>query len=95
MDIVKTIQYERTSKKLIKKYILSQEQIDNTLILFQENINHNTLQYKKMTCKKDKNRYSIRVINTKYRILMTSIENKHILVCVCDHDDYDYRNKNC
>jgi len=26
---------------------------------------------------------------------MTVIDDTAFLVCICDHDDYDYRNKNC
>ena len=48
-----------------------------------------------MTCKKDKDRYSIRVVNTQYRILMTMVNNEALLVCVCSHDNYDRINKNC
>jgi len=95
MTIIETTQYARTKKKILKKYILSQEQIDTTLTLFQENQEDPTLHYKKMTCKKDKNRYSIRVLNTQYRILITVLEEEVLLVCICDHDDYDARNKGC
>jgi mRNA-degrading endonuclease RelE of RelBE toxin-antitoxin system len=95
MTIEETIQYKRTKKKLLKKHILSEDEIKRTLHIFQNNIEEPSLHYKKMTCKKDKNRYSIRVLNSGYRILMTVIDDNVFLVCICDHDDYDYRNKNC
>ncbi|CAA6816458.1 MAG: Unknown protein [uncultured Sulfurovum sp.] len=95
MVIIETTQYARTKKKIIKKFILTEEDINSTLTLFKENQNDPSLHYKKMTCKKDKNRYSIRVINTQYRILMTILNNEAILACICDHDDYDMRNKGC
>jgi len=95
MTIVETTQYQRTKKKILKKYILTQEQIDTTLTLFQENKEDPSLHYKKMTCKKDKNRYSIRILNTQYRVLMTISDDEVLLVCICDHDDYDARNKGC
>ncbi|CAA6817315.1 MAG: Unknown protein [uncultured Sulfurovum sp.] len=95
MTIEETTQYKRTKKRLIKKHVMSEDEIENTLVKFQENIQEPSLHYKKMTCKKDKDRYSIRVLNTQYRILMTVIENTAILVCICDHDEYDLRNKNC
>jgi len=66
-----TKQYIRTKKKILKQFILKEEQIKDTIALFQKNVNEPSLHYKKMTCKKDKNRYSIRVLNTQYRILMT------------------------
>ena len=95
MTIVETTQYKRTKKKIVKKFILKEEEIEETLTLFQENQNDPLLHYKKMTCKKDKNRYSIRVSNTQYRILMTVVEREAILACICDHDDYDMRNRGC
>jgi mRNA-degrading endonuclease RelE of RelBE toxin-antitoxin system len=95
MTILETTQYARTKKKIIKKFILTEQEIDTTLTLFKEHQNDPALHYKKMTCKKDKNRYSIRILGTSYRILMTVLNNEAILACVCDHDDYDMRNKGC
>ena len=95
MTIVETTQYLRTKKKIVKKFILTEDEIEATLTLFQNNQNDPLLHYKKMTCKKDKNRYSIRVVNTQYRILMTVLNNEALLACICDHDDYDMRNKGC
>jgi hypothetical protein len=70
MEIIKTSQYLRTKKQLIKKHVLSKSEIENTLDLFEEDPSHPSLNYKKMTCKKDKERYSIRIPGTQYRILM-------------------------
>jgi plasmid maintenance system killer protein len=95
MTITETTQYIRTKKKILKRFILKKEQIEATLALFQKNPNELSLHYKKMSCKKDKNRYSIRVLNTQYRILMTVEGDNALLACVCDHDDYDMRNKGC
>ncbi len=95
MKIVKTSQFLRSQKFIIKKHILSKENIDNTLKLFIENPKDKTLHYKKMTCKKDKNRYSIRIPNTQYRILMNIEDESIYLVCICSHDEYDRRNKGC
>jgi plasmid maintenance system killer protein len=95
MTIIETTQYSRTKKKILRKFILKEEDIKATLTLFQENQSEPSLHYKKMTCKKDKNRYSIRVLNSQYRILMTVVENSATLSCICDHDDYDMRNKGC
>lgn len=95
MIIEEMVQYKRTKKKLLKKHILSEEEIEKTLLLFEKDTSEPSLHYKKMTCKKDKNRYSIRIINSAYRVLMTVVDDSVFLVCICDHDDYDYRNKNC
>jgi len=46
-------------RRTIKKYVLSQSQIDVTLELFELDSNHISLHYKKMNCKKDKNKYSM------------------------------------
>ena len=90
-----TTQYKRTKKKLLKKHVFNEEDIEITLELFKENALNPILHYKKMNCKKDKDRYAIRVLNTQYRILMTINSDRVFLVCVCDHDDYDARNKDC
>ena len=74
---------------------MSENDIETTLELFTEDNDNVLLHYKKMICKKDKDRYSVRVLNTQYRILMTVANNKALLVCVCSHDDYDRINKNC
>ncbi len=95
MEIIKTSQYLRIEKQLIKRYVLSQIQINDTLELFKEDSNHSSLHYKKMNCKKDKNRYSIRIPNTQYRILMNCAIDIIYLVCVCNHDEYDRRNRGC
>lgn len=95
MTISKTIQYLRTKKKLLKKHSLSQDDIEITLQLLRQDKDDMSLNYKKMVCKKDKDRYSIRVLNTQYRILMTVTKNEAFLVCICSHDDYDRINKNC
>ena len=70
MEIIETSQYLRTKKQLIKKHALSKHEIDNALKYFEKDPYHASLHYKKMTCKKDKERYSIRIPNTQYRILM-------------------------
>ena len=95
MTTTETVQYLRTKKRLLKKHSLSGNDIETTLELFEKDKDDASLHYKKMICKKDKSRYSIRVLNTQYRILMTVTNNEALLVCVCSHDDYDRINKNC
>ena len=95
MTTIETTQYNRTKKKILKRFVLKEKDIKNTLSIFQKNPKEPSLHYKKMTCKKDKNRYSIRILNTQYRILMTVIGDNAMLACICDHDDYDMRNKGC
>jgi len=95
MKINETSQYHRTKKQFIKRRIISEEIIDATLLFFRRDPHHKSLHYKKMNCKKDKNRYSIRIIGTQYRILMNISNDTAYLICVCDHDEYDRRNKGC
>ncbi len=95
MEIIKTSQYLRTQKQLIKKHALIKVEIESTLERFEEDPYHASLHYKKMTCKKDKERYSIRIPNTQYRILMNIVNDNTYLVCVCSHDEYDRRNRGC
>ncbi len=95
MKLIETTQYIRTKKYLLKKYTISKVEIDETLNLFLSNKYHPSLHYKKMSCKKDKNRYSIRIKNTQYRILMNVESDIVYLICVCSHDEYDRLNKNC
>ncbi len=95
MEIIKTSQYLRTQKQLIKKHALTKVEIESTLELFEDDPYHTSLHYKKMTCKKDKERYSIRIPNTQYRILMNMVNDTVYLVCVCSHDEYDRRNRGC
>lgn len=95
MTISQTAQYLRTKKKILKKHSLSENDIDMTITLFENNPEDISLHYKRMNCKKDKDRYSIRILNTQYRVLMTVQKDDVFLVCICSHDDYDRRNKDC
>ncbi len=95
MQIVKTSQYLRTQKFITKKHILSLKDIDKTLELFISDPNNKALHYKKMSCKKDKNRYFIIILNRQYRILLNVEDDTAYLVCVCSHDVYDRRNRGC
>jgi mRNA-degrading endonuclease RelE of RelBE toxin-antitoxin system len=95
MTIEYSKDYLRTLKRITKKRTLPSELIDSTIDMYLTNHSDVRLQFKHISCKRDKNRHSIRIPNTQYRILMSIIDNITLLVCICDHDDYDYRNKNC
>ena len=95
MTIEYSKDYLRTLKRITKKRTLSSEHIDHAISIYLSNPNDIRLQFKSIHCKRDKNRHSIRIPNTQYRILMSIVEKITLLVCICDHDDYDYRNKNC
>lgn len=95
MTIDKTPRYNRTVKKIIKSHKLTKDQIEETEKLFLEDHSNPVLHYKDITCKKDKHRYSIRVPNTQYRILMTVLDNTAYLLALLDHDEYQKNNKDC
>jgi len=95
MTIDKTPRYNRTVKKIIKAHKLTNEEIIATEELFLSDQKHKSLRFHDITCKKDKNRYSITVPNTQYRILMTIIDDVAYLVALLNHRDYDKNNKDC
>ena len=95
MTIKKSKDYERTIKRIIKRHILTKEVIESAIELFKEDSTNHVLHFKKIKCKHNKNRHSLLIPNTQYRILMSMDSNVVVLQCICDHDDYDMRNKRC
>jgi hypothetical protein len=95
MNIEHSKDYTRTLKRITKKHTLSEDIIDDAINLYLSDKNNQKLQFKKINCKRDKNRHSIRIPNTQYRILMSITVEVTVLQCICNHDDYDMRNKNC
>jgi len=95
MEIVKSKDYQRTFKRITKRHILTKEIIEDTIELFVTDSSTPQLHFKKIQCKHDKNRHSIRIPNTQYRILISIDTNIAVLQCICDHDDYDMRNRRC
>lgn len=87
--------YKQSLKRFLKKDTQLASTIEDTIKLLEFDKNDTRLKLKKIVCKKDKNRYSIRVINTSYRILLTVHNDNATLVCICSHDRYDNYNKNC
>lgn len=95
MKLIKRPRYERTVKKILKAHKLDKESITLTENLFRENPQNPSLRYHKIICKKDKNRWSISIPNTQYRILLTSIEDTAYFVALLNHREYDKNNKDC
>jgi len=86
--------FSRRFKKQYKNFY-NKSLLEKIISLFQEDIHHTSLHYKKIKCSKNKNLYSIRV-DKNYRILMTlEEENYYLLICLCDHDEYDRITKDC
>ncbi|KIM10077.1 MAG: hypothetical protein KU38_08080 [Sulfurovum sp. FS08-3] len=95
MTIDKSSRYERDIKKLIKSHTLSREAIEATEQLFIKDPLSPSLRYHQIKCKKDKNRYSITVPNTQYRILITVIGSEAYFNTILNHKSYDRINKDC
>ncbi len=95
MKIDKSPRYNRTVKKILKSHTLSRDKIEECEKLFEDDYKHYSLRYHQIRCKKDKNRYSITVPSTQYRILLSNFGDKVILVALLNHKDYDQNNKDC
>ena len=93
MRIEFTKKYEKSQKKLIEQGNVTLADIKETFEDLKKD--PQSVNLKKIKCKHQKNRYSIRLKNTQYRILIDYENDLAILQCICDHDDYDRRNKDC
>lgn len=94
LQVNQTKNFLRYKKKYLKNKSLYAK-IEKSLELLESDNKTASLQYKKINCKHDKQRHSIRVVGTQYRILMSVYATQTDLQCICDHDEYDYQNKNC
>jgi len=92
-EIIFSSDFKRTKKKYTKNSPNHEQILEELITIFR--INPQKLEYKSIKCKKDKNRYSIRVFNTGFRILLSSLPNSYVFRCICSHDEYDRRNKGC
>jgi len=95
MLVEKTKTYLSSKKKLVKNNNELKDQIDQVEKLLEINHLDTALDFKKIICKKDKSRKSVKIPNTQYRILLSHDEDTFVLVCVCNHNRYQIRNKNC
>jgi hypothetical protein len=67
-EIIFSSDFNRTKKKFIKNSSSNEQLLAEAIEIFKENPLQ--LEYKPIQCKKDKNRYSIRIFNTGYRVLV-------------------------
>lgn len=96
MRVDKAPSYIRSKKKFQKdKKLLAK--INKTEAMLIDNHMDTNLHFKKINCKINKDRHSVRIHPTGYRILMSYQKDLSVftLVCVCDHDKYELHNKNC
>jgi mRNA-degrading endonuclease HigB of HigAB toxin-antitoxin module len=95
MQIIKENSYIRDKTKLINKNHLLKELIEDTELIFLNNLYDKRVRLHQINCKKDKNRYSITILNTQYRILATICNDISIFIKLVNHKTYDRINKNC
>lgn len=95
MRIDKLSRYEQDVKKLIKKRKLTKEEIEDTENLFLKDKKSKSLRYHPISCKKDKQRYSISLSNSPYRILFSEYIDVSIFRRLVSHGEYDRINKDC
>lgn len=92
-DIIFSSDFKRTKKKYIKNSPQNEKILEEVIATFKDD--PHKLEYKPIRCKKDKDRHSIRVFNTGYRILLSSLPNSYVFRCICNHNEYDRRNRGC
>lgn len=92
-EIIFSSDFERTKKKYLKNSASNARILKEVIAIFTED--PQKLDYKPIKCKKDKDRYSIKVLNTGYRILLSSLPNSFVFRCICNHNEYDRRNRGC
>jgi len=94
-----TIEYEKLflkqRAKLETKKFIEPQKIDKTIEQFENDIQHVSLEYKKIICKHDKFKHSIRIGKTGYRILMSIRDKVAYFQQIIDHDRYDRLTKDC
>ncbi len=95
MLVEKSSPYLSTRKKIIKHNNDLESKIELAEELLEINHLDSSLDFKKIVCKKDKSRHSIKISGTQYRILLSHEDDVFILICVCTHDRYQIKNKNC
>ena len=92
-EIIFSSDFQRSKKKYLKKNPNNENILEEVITTFKTNPKR--LEYKSIKCKKDKNRYSIRIFNTSDRILLSSLSNSYVFRCICNHKEYDRRNRGC
>lgn len=97
MNIVELRSFTKDKKRLEKEPKFSFEILEKQISLFKQNPNYPSLEFKHITCKRNKNRHSIRV-TLDYRILMDKIsDDVYHFIRLVKHKEYDRLTKssNC
>ncbi len=94
MQVEFDAKYERSKKKVAKR--ISVHKIEETEILFQSDPHHPKLALKKIVCRRDKHKRSIRVLGDDgFRILISMRGDIAYFQDIMDHKKYDRLTKNC
>jgi len=97
MQIVYEKSFIKQKDKLLKKNILTEKQINQTIDTFKENEYNSNLYNHKINCKYNKNRRSLAVLgsNQEYKILFSDYGDLKAFEHVMHHKKYDRVNKDC
>jgi len=87
--------YLKKRDKLINTGALTEDQIKDTLDMFDLDSTNHKLRIHKINCRRDKRRFSMTVLNTQYRILYSSYDDVNLIIYISNHDEYQRMNKNC
>jgi len=94
-----TIEYEKLflkqRTKIETKKLIEPQKIDKAIEQFKNDIQHVSLSFKKINCKYDKFKHSIRIGKTGYRVLMSIRDRVAYFQQIIDHDRYDRLTKDC
>ncbi len=99
--MIENIRYEKSFlkqlAKLIDKNVLTQEQVDKTVLLYQKEKTDIRLHYHSICCKRDKHRKSISILgsNQEYKILCAEYKELTNMIFIGHHKKYDRLNKDC
>lgn len=89
MTIVEIRAFQKDKKSLVKDSNFSFEILDKQIQRFKTDTTHPSLEFKHITCKRNKNRYSIR-ITLNYRIIMDKISDTEFhFMRLVNHKEYD------
>ena len=99
--MIENIRFEKSFlkqlAKLINKNVLTQEQVDKTVLLYQKEKTNIQLHYHSICCKRDKHRKSISILgsNQEYKILCAEYKGLTNMIFIGHHKKYDRLNKDC
>ena len=89
-----TVNTSEVRKKIAKR--ISIQKIEQTEKIFNNNPSNVKLELKSISCRRDKNKKSIRVIgNDGFRILISIRDEIAYFQDIMDHDKYDRMTKDC